>query len=58
MSMMPQGDDLKKAVAWITEMLQEKTKKSMSDLICDASRKFDLKPLDEEFLMRNFCKKQ
>lgn len=57
MSIMPQGDDLKKAVAWINEMLREKTEKSISALICDASRKFDLKPLDEEFLMRNFRKK-
>ena len=58
MSILPEGEDLKKAVAWIDEMLQDDTEKSMSELISDASLKFDLPPNDQEFLFRNFCKKE
>ncbi len=57
MSILPEGEDLRKAVKWIDEMLQDKTEKSTSELINEASIKFDLSPNDQEFLMRNFCKK-
>lgn len=57
MSILPEGEDLKKAVQWIDEMMKNKTDKSTSELICEASLRFDLPPNDEEFLLRNFCKK-
>lgn len=57
MSILPDGEDLRKAVKWIDEQLQDKTEKSVSQLISEASLKFDLPPNDEEFLLRNFCKK-
>ncbi len=57
MNILPEGEDLRKAVKWIDEMLQDKTEKSISELINEASIKFDLSPNDQEFLMRNFCKK-
>ena len=57
MNILPEGEDLRKAVKWIDEMLQDKTEKSISELIGEASLKFDLPPKDQEFLFRNFCKK-
>lgn len=57
MSIVPQGEDLRKAIKWMDEMLREKTEKSISELISEASLKFDLPPNDQEFLFRNFCKK-
>jgi hypothetical protein len=57
MSILPDGEDLRKAVKWIDEQLQDKTEKPVSQLISDASLQFDLPPKDQEFLFRNFCKK-
>ena len=57
MNILPEGEDLRKAVAWINEMLQSDTEKSISELISEASLQFDLPPNDQDFLMRNFCKK-
>ena len=58
MNIMPEGEDLRKAVQWIDEMLKDKTDKSVSELISEAALKFDLPPNDQEFLLRNFCKKE
>ncbi|MBC2715357.1 MAG: hypothetical protein HF978_08620 [Desulfobacteraceae bacterium] len=57
MSILPEGEDLRKAIKWIDEILQDKTDKSISELICEASLKFDLPPNDQEFLFRNFTNK-
>jgi len=46
MSILPDGEDLRKAVKWIDEQLQDKTEKSVSQLISDASLQFDLPPKD------------
>ena len=57
MNIMPEGDDLRKAVKWISEMIQSGTEKSKMELIDEASLKFDLKPNDEEFLIRCYNEK-
>ena len=56
MSIMPEGEDLRKAVKWISEMIQGGTEKSKMELIDEASLQFDLKPNDEEFLIRCYNK--
>ncbi len=58
MTILPEGDDIRKAVKWIDEMRHEKPKKPLPELICEAALKFDLPPKDQEFLTRNFCKKE
>jgi hypothetical protein len=55
--MQPQGDDLRKAVKWIADMLQDNKDLPVMKLIEEASLKFDLKPNDQEFLMRTYIKK-
>lgn len=52
MTIMPEGDDLRKAVKWLSDEKQLSPEKKMSDLIDEACLKFDLSPLDAEFLSR------
>jgi hypothetical protein len=56
MSIQPQGEDLRKAVKWISEKRQENPQMTTDQLIGAACLKFDLSPKDAEFLGR-FCKK-
>ena len=48
----PQGEDIRRAVKWISEERVSFPNKKMKDLISEAGRKFDLSPLEEEFLVR------
>ncbi|HMA85196.1 MAG TPA: hypothetical protein VKN73_05800 [Desulfosalsimonadaceae bacterium] len=52
MSIQPEGEDLRKAIKWISEMRQEEPDKSLSRLVEEAGAKFDLPPKDQEFLYR------
>jgi len=52
MSIIPEGEDLRNAVKWISEMIKENSEKSKMELVNEASLRFDLKPTDEEFLIR------
>ena len=52
MSIMPEGELLKSAIKWISEERQDSPDKHTSQLIDEASVKFDLSPNDAEFLAR------
>ena len=52
MGIQPQGEDLRKAVKWIDETLQYESSKDLSEAITDACVKFDLSPMDAEYLSR------
>jgi hypothetical protein len=52
MSIQPEGDDLRKAVRWISEQRREDPEKRVSALVETASIKYDLSPRDEAFLLR------
>ncbi len=52
MSIQPEGDDLRKAVRWISEQRRENPEKRISALVETASIKYDLSPRDEVFLLR------
>lgn len=52
MTIMPEGDDLRKAVKWLSDEKQLYPEKKTGDLIDEACLKFDLSPLDAEFLSR------
>ena len=47
---------LKKAIQWIDEQRRENPKASMGSLIDEASRKFELSPIQADFLYRHFTK--
>jgi hypothetical protein len=51
----PQGEDLRKAVKWISEERKYDPQAKTSKLIEEACLKFDLSPMDAEYLL-NFLK--
>jgi len=57
MSIQPEGEQLRKAVKWISEELQIRKDAELSKLIEEACVEFDISPKDEEFLMRFFIEK-
>ena len=57
MTIIPEGEQLRKAVKWISDERSDKPGTSLSVLIGDACLKFDLPPKDAEFLMRFFTEK-
>jgi hypothetical protein len=48
---LPEGEDLRRAIKWVSGNLQENTDKSIHQLVKEAIFKFDLSPKDAEFLM-------
>lgn len=52
-TIMPEGEDLRRAVKWIAEAKLADPSADPEKLIEEACVKFDLKPLDEEFLCRH-----
>ena len=58
MSILPQGEDLRKAVTWISEERQTDPEASLTKLIRSACMKFDLSPKDAEYLERFYKKDQ
>ncbi|MGO9953270.1 MAG: hypothetical protein ACLPN1_13815 [Dissulfurispiraceae bacterium] len=57
MSLLPDGEQLRKAVKWISEMRLENPGIGQAKLIADACLKFDLPPKDADFLMNHFADK-
>ena len=56
-TIMPEGESIRKAVKWIDESRQSDPGKKMTGLVHEACVKFDLSPLEAEFLQK-FFKKQ
>jgi len=54
---MPPGEDVRKAIKWIVENLEADPGRSRIKLIEEAVFRFDLSPLDAEFLINHFRKK-
>ena len=56
-TVMPQGEDLRRAVKWISEERQSRPQKKLVKLIEEANVKFDLSPADGEYLFNFFKEK-
>ncbi len=56
MQIMPKGENVRKAVKWISENLKENPDQSVQKLINDAVLRFDLSPGDSELVI-NFYRK-
>ncbi|MBW1892831.1 MAG: hypothetical protein JRF40_07435 [Deltaproteobacteria bacterium] len=52
MSIQPEGEQIRKAVKWISEERQYNPGKTTDKLIIEAGVKFDLTPNEEEYLVR------
>ena len=48
----PQGNALKKAIAWVSEKRTAQPDQNVKNLVNDACLQFDLSPKDSEFLLR------
>jgi len=58
MSIQPEGEDLRKAVKWVLEEASFCPEKTMADLISEACLKFDLSPIEAEFLAKTIQEKK
>ena len=52
MSIIPQGEDIRKAVKWISEMRQDEPDTPVQRWVEQACLKFNLSPMDAEYLSR------
>jgi hypothetical protein len=50
MTIQPEGENLRKAVKWISEAVKYEKGKSRAELIQEACLKFDLTPMEAEYL--------
>jgi hypothetical protein len=54
--LMPEGEEIRKAIKWISDNLNEG--KTKSKLVEEAALKYDLSPAQTDFLINFFSKKQ
>lgn len=55
---MAQGEaPIKQAIMWIDEQLHDRPDADRVKLVDEASRRFDLTPLDEDFLFRHIAER-
>jgi len=55
---LPEGEDLRRAVKWISANLQEGAGKTILKLVEEAIFKFDLSPKDADFLINFFSQRK
>ena len=55
--LLPDGEDIRRAVKWVSGNLQENPDQSVMPLVQKAVFKFDLSPRDAEFLINFYSKK-
>ena len=58
MGIQPQGEDLRKAVKWVSDERQFNPGKKLKALIEEACMKFDLSPKEADFLLRHMLEKE
>ena len=58
MSILPEGEQLRRAVKWISDQRVDDPGTKLPQLIEQASLKFDLSPKDVEFLMIFFAEQR
>ncbi|MES0446791.1 MAG: hypothetical protein ABUJ92_09630 [Desulfobacterales bacterium] len=58
MSIQPKGEDLRRAVKWVSEERKYNPEKEQKALIEEACVKFDLSPLDADFLLRKLLEQE
>ncbi len=58
MGVLPEGEQLRRAIRWISSERQERASEPLSKLIQEACIKFDLSPSDAEFLVHFFSEEK
>jgi hypothetical protein len=54
--LLPDGEDIRRAVKWVSGHLQEEPGRRVGPLVQEAIFKFDLSPRDSEFLISFFSR--
>ena len=57
-TILPEGENIRRAVKWISGQLQDNPDETVQKLINDATVRFDLSPKDGEFLVRFYRKEE
>lgn len=52
--LLPEGESLRRALRWLDERAREAPGLDRAGAISEAGRRFDLTPLEEEFLLRSW----
>ena len=55
-TIIPEGEEIQKAIKWVSMNLEEKSDQPLQKLVEKAVFKFDLSPVDTEFLIGFFKK--
>lgn len=55
--MLPKSETLKRAIKWLSENLQDDSHQNISQLLNEATLRFDLSPKESEFLIRMYSEK-
>ena len=55
---LPEGEDLRRAVRWVSQMRTEQPEAPLVGLVEKACVQFDLSPRDESFLLNFFTREQ
>jgi len=55
-TIIPEGEEIQKAIKWVSMNLEEKSDQPLQRLVEKAVFKFDLSPVDTEFLIGFFKK--
>ena len=58
MGIQPKGEDLRRAVKWVSEERKYNSEKEVETIVQEACMKFDLSPIDEDFLLRHLLEKE
>ena len=56
--LLPEGEEIRRAVKWVSANLQENSGHTVQTLVQDAVFKFDLSPLEADFLIRFYARKK
>ena len=56
-SSLPEGEEIRRAIKWISEMRETQPDRKLSKLVEEASLKFDLSPQQTDFLYNFLTKK-
>jgi hypothetical protein len=58
MTIHPKGEDLRKAVKWVSQERKYNKEKKLKTLIEEACLKFNLSPVDADFLLRKLLEQE
>jgi hypothetical protein len=54
---MPQGEGLRRALRWLDDRVRDDPKADRAKLVSEASVRFDLSPVEADFLLMNWVRR-